>query len=81
MKQLTKMPVDTEFLYWLYKNHLEEWNRLWELSKEYQSEQCNIDDVVGRSEQLVCNCQGCGQDKIIEYCEKCYAENLTDLAN
>jgi hypothetical protein len=38
-------------------------------------------DVVGRSELLVCNCQGCGEVKKIEYCEKCYAENLPDIAN
>ena len=40
-----------------------------------------IHDVVGRSEQLVGNCQGCGEVKKIEYCEKCYAENLPDSAN
>ena len=44
-------------------------------------QQCNIADVVGQSEQLVCNCQGCGEEKIIEYCEKCYAESLPDLAS
>jgi hypothetical protein len=42
---------------------------------------CTIPTVVGRSEQLVCNCQGCGEVKKIEYCEKCYAENLPDIAN
>jgi hypothetical protein len=40
-----------------------------------------IHAVVGRSEQLVCNCQGCGEVKKIEYCEKCYAENLPDISN
>ena len=42
---------------------------------------CSIPDVVLQSEQLVCNCQGCAEVKKIEYCENCYAENLSDLAN
>lgn len=42
------MPIDTEFSYWLYKNHLEKWDELWELSKEYESEQCNIAFVSKR---------------------------------
>lgn len=50
------MPIDTEFSYWLYKNHLEKWNELWELSKDYESEQCNIAYVVERSEQLPPTC-------------------------
>lgn len=41
----------------------------------------NIHNVVGQSEQLVCNCQGCGEVKEVEYCEKCYAEHLPDIAN
>jgi hypothetical protein len=45
------------------------------------NEALRIHAVVGRSEQLVCNCQGCGEVKKIEYCEKCYAENLPDIAN
>ena len=49
--------------------------------KDAQNQALTIPVVVGQSEQLVCNCQGCGKEKIIEYCEKCYAENLTDLAN
>ena len=49
--------------------------------KDAQNQALTIPVVVGQSEQLVCNCQGCGEEKIIEYCEKCYAENLTDLAN
>jgi len=40
-----------------------------------------IHDVVGQSEQLVCNCQGCGEIKKVEYCEKCYADNLPNIAN
>ena len=37
--------------------------------------------VVGQSEEFVCNCQGCGEEKKIEYCEKCYAENLPNISN
>ena len=48
---------------------------------ENQNKRLRIANVVGQSEQLVCNCQGCGEEKIIEYCEKCYAENLPNLAN
>lgn len=51
-KKIHRMPIDTEFSYWLYKNHLEEWNKLHELSKEYETEQCNIANVVGQSEQF-----------------------------
>jgi hypothetical protein len=41
----------------------------------------SLPNVVGQSEQLVCSCQGCGEEKKIEYCEKCYAENLHNIAN
>ena len=37
-KAIIKIPIDAEFNYWLYKNHLEEWNSLWNLSKEYRLE-------------------------------------------
>tara|TARA_R110000822_G_scaffold75312_2_gene181157 strand:+ start:1087 stop:1263 length:177 start_codon:yes stop_codon:yes gene_type:complete len=37
-KVIIKIPIDAEFNYWLYKNHLEEWNSLWNLSKEYRLE-------------------------------------------
>lgn len=39
-----------------------------------------ITDDVGQGEQLFCDCQGCGENKKVEYCEKCYAENLPDIA-
>ena len=46
-----------------------------------QLKNCSIPNVVGQSEQFVCNCQGCGEEKKIEYCEKCYAENLPNISN
>ena len=52
-----------------------------EVIYEAMNQVLHIDPVVGRIEQLVCYCQGCGDEKKIEYCEKCYAENLPDISN
>ena len=53
--------------------------RIAELEAENQA--LRIHDVVGQIEQLFCDCQGCGEVKTVEYCEKCYAENLPDIAS
>jgi cellobiose-specific phosphotransferase system component IIC len=60
-KKITKMPIDTEFSYWLYKNNLEDWNKLWELSKEYEAEQLTIPIVGTRfsTRSFIIGC-GCG---------------------
>ena len=71
-KKITKMPIDTEFSYWLYKNHLEDWNKLWELSKEYDTEQLTIPVVVVPKGTL-CECKkhSLKTNYGFEICTKC----------
>ena len=51
-RKFHKMPIDNEFNYWLYKNHLEIWYKLWNIAREYEKEQYNIAVVNKRFIEL-----------------------------